>query len=158
MRLKCGWCHAKEEMVLRIWGFSKTVSWDLTLDHGRRHLNSCHGGRELSFCKRVEFLPSKDVVRFFGCLSTEILNIRRCTARWNGFRQTVNTVRIVSLSSCHYGLKSEVKKPFVSKATMTVLYLPVYLHTPVFVSVSTFGGYLMPNHSPRRTVVVLFNP
>ena len=25
-------------------------------------------------------------------------------------------------------------------------------------SISTFGGYLMPIHSPRKTVVVLFNP
>ena len=31
-----------EEMVPRIWGFWKRVSWELTLDHGGRELSFCH--------------------------------------------------------------------------------------------------------------------
>ena len=55
-----------EEMVLRIWGFWKDVSWDWTIE------------------ARVGFWLLKDVVEFFGSQPTEILDMTRCAARWSG--------------------------------------------------------------------------
>ena len=43
----------------------------------------------------------------------QILNITRCAARWDG----VSIVKSVSLSSCRYGLKLEINKPFVPETT-----------------------------------------
>ena len=67
-----------EEMILRIWGFWKRVSWELTLDHGSRQLSLLPLGH------RVEFSTVEDVVWIFGSLPTEVLNIVRCAARWCG--------------------------------------------------------------------------
>ena len=64
-----------EEMVPRIWGFRKRVSWELTLDHAGRQLSSLPLGH------RVEFSIVAAAVKFFGSLPTEILNITRCAAR-----------------------------------------------------------------------------
>ena len=36
--------------------------------------------------------------------------------------------------------------------------LMVWVWVSLFYGISTFVGYLMSKHSPRRTVVVLFNP
>ena len=50
---------------------------------------------------------------------TEILNIMRC----------VRIVRIVSLSTCRYGPKSEINKPFVSETTESACFrLHLYLY------------------------------
>ena len=60
-----------EEMVLRIWGFWKRVSWDWTSE--ARIGYSAVGSWRL-----------KDAVGFFGSLPTEILDITRYAARWSG--------------------------------------------------------------------------
>ena len=76
-----------EEMVLRIWGFWKRVSWRLTLDYASRQLSFCLFGH------RVEFSTVAAVVKIFRSLPTEILTITRCAVRGDG----VSIVRIVSL-------------------------------------------------------------
>ena len=57
-----------EEMVLRIWGFWKRVSWEFRLD------------QFLPLRHRVKFSTIAAAVKFFGSLPTEILNIARCAA------------------------------------------------------------------------------
>ena len=49
----------------------------------------------------------------FGSLETDVLNIARCAVRWGG----ASIGSIVSLSSCNYGPKPEINKPFVPKTT-----------------------------------------
>ena len=47
---KWGWSVGDvipEEMVLKIWGFWKRVSWELRQDHGGRESSFCHWGIEL---------------------------------------------------------------------------------------------------------------
>ena len=67
-----------EEMVLRLWGFRKDVSWILTI--GRCSWIFDRWKREFSF------LPLRHAVEFFSDLDRQrwivILNITRCAARW----------------------------------------------------------------------------
>ena len=85
-----------EEMVLRIWGLWKRVSWDWTIE--ARVGYSAVGSWILTI---------EDIVGFFGSLPTEILNITRCATCWNGQQRLL---RIVSLFLCHHGPKSGINK------------------------------------------------
>ena len=55
-----------EEIVLRIWGFWKKMSWKLTLDHGGRQLSS------LPLRPELEIRPLSRRVEFFGSLPAEM--------------------------------------------------------------------------------------
>ena len=81
-----------EEMVLRIWGYWKDVSWAWTIEAG------------------VGFWPLKDVVGFFGCLPTEILNITRCAPRWGGVSIVWLAMTFKNCVSFHVLPWTEVKK------------------------------------------------
>ena len=108
-----------EEMVLRIWGFWKRVSWRLTLDHGVKKLSFCHWGIELSFLPlRRKSFSGHDWRRWI-----EILNITRCTVFGVESDSMVSIVRIVSLSSCR---RTEVKK-LISRSYLKQQSPPVFV-------------------------------
>ena len=67
----------KSQLRVEIGLWRQTVEF-LPLGHGVESL----GIRPLS--RRVEFWPLKDVVRIFGSLLTEVLNITGCTSRCGG--------------------------------------------------------------------------
>ena len=63
------------EMVLRIWGFWKRVSWELTLDHGGRELSFCHSVEKLRLDlagRQLRIRPLSQGVEFFGTLLAEM--------------------------------------------------------------------------------------
>ena len=93
-------CHNKP--LVRKWGWSvddimpgKDAPENLRILK-KSQLRLDHG------CRKLNYLPLRHVVGFFGSLPTEILNTTRCTARWD----EVSIVRIVSLSSCRHEPKS----------------------------------------------------
>ena len=106
--LECGWHHA--------W---KRWSWEFE-DFEKEKLRLDHEGMELSF------LPLRRWLSFSGLDRQrwiEILNTTRCAARQDG----VSIVRIVPLSSCCYGLKSEINQPFVPETTEFACVLHLYM-------------------------------
>ena len=88
---KCGgeWMTlCTEEMVLRIWGFWKRVSWRFTLDHACRHLSFCHTVKSWR-CSWV-----------FRISTDRYLKHHKMHRALVGSDTMFSIVRIVSLSSC----------------------------------------------------------
>ena len=73
MGMECGWRHARKRWSWEFENFEKS-SVVIGLLRGELWVRPW----------RVGFWLLKDVVGFFGSLSTEILNITRCAARWGG--------------------------------------------------------------------------
>ena len=98
-----------EEMILRIWGFWKRVSWDWTIEAE---------SWVSAIVARVGYSAVGSwilTVGFFGSLPSGIWDITRWAARWDG----VSIVRIVSLSllvSPWIEVKKLIK-PFVPETT-----------------------------------------
>ena len=114
-----------EEMVLRIWGFWKDVSWDWTIEG---ELDST-----VERCSWVfQISTGRDLKHYKMC----------CTLGWG--QHSIDFLRIVSLSTCHHGPKSGINKTvrIWNKRVRLCLHMYMYCITVVIDLITVYSTSL----------------
>ena len=110
--LECGWRHPR-----------KKWSWEFE-DFEKESVATGPFSESWVFRRRKLDFDHWKCVGFFGSLPTEILDITRCTARWDA----VSIIRIVSLSSCRHEPKSGI-----NYLKRQMLYTHLLIHAEIYI-------------------------
>ena len=123
MGLECGWRHAQKWWSWEFEDFEKMAV-------GFRLLKDVVGYSTMK--TRVGFSTVEDAVHFFGSQPAEMNWDLKYHKMHHAFGYGEHRLlRIVSLSSCHHGLKPETNKPFCIWNNRVHLYLCMYCITVV---------------------------